>query len=339
MVFAVVKNWMVSKRYHEILSYCSALNGFDNRFCISDPFYSDDDLDEKFKHATMSTEPVLYSRLSPEQEKIRQSVQVMLVVVNEREFKACMSYLRPPTDKDRTFLEIHRQITSGHDVKTAIFHVGMYGKCLVAVMRVEAGHGGLAVEQTDFFPSCVLVCAVGVTAGFPENGCRMADILVSERVTDCSIMKEQDGRYIPRGETFSGSEYMIQCLKNYGGWDFQCSKAAEDNRSDVEFGLYLSRPVLLDDPKERKKILRFFGKEADGYEMEGFELFGKIEAIVVKSVCDLAGEKTKKWQATSALAANDYLHYHLSRINMDLVQSTQKGMPVCICCNTQICIQ
>ena len=280
--------------------------------------FSDEYLEKKYKNAKTANGVVLFNELSPEQNEICHAVQAMIINVNERELMATMSYLEPPNESYTTVLEVHRKIIIGHNPETAIFHIGMFGKCLVAVVRVEAGCAKVAINQTDLFPNIVLVAAVGVAAGFPENGVKIGDVLVSDRITDCSKYKYQDDAYIHRGTTFRACAYMMQRLKSDLRWEFQCSNAADNNKSKVKFGHFLSKPVLLDDPAERGKILKYFGIEAKGYEMEGFELFGKINCIIIKGVCDLAGGKTKKWQSTAALAANDYLYHHLNKSDLAL---------------------
>ena len=86
--------------------------------------------------------------------------------------------------------------------------------------------------------------------------------------------------------------------------------------------------MLLDDEEEREKMLKYFGKEAKGYEMEGFSIAeGAIDCIIVKGVCDFASGNNKIWQPTAALAAIDCLYHDLSRMDLSLMKDViQKGI-------------
>ena len=71
---------------------------------------------------------------------------------------------------------------------------------------------------------------------------------------------------------------------------------------------------------ERGRLLQYFGQEAKGFEMEGFGIMGSsMSFIIIKGVCDFAGDKTKAWQPTAALAANDYLYHHLCQTDLSLL--------------------
>ena len=74
-------------------------------------------------------------------------------------------------------------------------------------------------------------------------------------------------------------------------------------------------------------MLEYFGKEAKGYEMEGFSIAaGAIDCIIVKGVCDFACDKDKTWQPTAALAAIDCLHNDLDKMDLSLMKNfIQKG--------------
>lgn len=301
----------------------------------SEPAYSEKKLKEKYKKSVQAgyTQKI-YDDLTAEQKEILDEVQAMIIVVNDSEFMATMSYLRPP-DNCGQILEVHCKIKLRHAKDPQIFYIGMFGKCLVAVVRVEQGCGIDALNHSDRFKNILLIAAVGVAAGFPENNVKLGDVLISQKITDCSIYKQQDGIYIARGNTASASKYMITRLKNKFQWDFVCT--SKDAKSSVIIGQFLSKPLLLDDKEERRKILEHFGKEAKGYEMEGFSIAGgAIDCIIIKGVCDFASGKNKKWQPTAALAANDYLYHHLSQMDLsNMKDDVQKG-PSYIC--SHICI-
>ena len=296
--------------------------------CLSiEPKFSLKDLEEKYQKAIREGFTQLrYDELSTQQKEILGEVQAMLIVVNDSEFMATMSYLKPP--QNQKILKIHRNIKLGHDNNNPlIFYIGMFGKCLVAVTRVDQGCGRDALIHSDCFENVLLIAAVGVAAGFPENGVKLGDVLVSQQITDCSIYKRQDGEYISRGNTTRAFKYLIKRLKDGKfQWKFVCT--SQDTKSSVIFGQFLSKPMLLNDEAERGEILKYFGKEAKGYEMEGFSIAGgAIDCIIIKGVCDFASGKNKKWQPTAALAANDCLYHDLNQMDLSVMKDDiQKGI-------------
>ena len=71
-------------------------------------------------------------------------------------------------------------------------------------------------------------------------------------------------------------------------------------------------------------MLRDFGIDAKGFEMEGYSIIGfGIECIIIKGVCDYAYGKTKEWQPTAALAANDYLYHHLNQLDISSMKAAK----------------
>ena len=141
-------------------------------YYFAEPTYSMKDLKEKHRKATgelADNTRVRYNDLTAQQRKILDEVQAMIVVVNDSEFMATMCYLKPPNQYCQNILEVHCNITLGHTKNPLIFYIGMFGKCLVAVTRVDAGCGRDAINHSDHFKNIVLIAAVGVAAGFPKN--------------------------------------------------------------------------------------------------------------------------------------------------------------------------
>ena len=293
-----------------------------------EPLFTDDDLKEKYeKHRTKKEMPQ-YDKLNSQQRNIVAKVQAMIVVVNNNEFMATMCYLAPP-DHQNAVLKILCKTEVGPDSDPRIFYVGNFGKCPVAVTRVKQGRGKDAVyyAKKECFKNLVLIAAVGVAAGFPENGVKLGDVVISDRIHDCTIYKQQDKAYIPRGLMLPASNFMINLLSDHLDWNFACTKDEQRNTS-VKIGLILSKSVLLDDADERSRLLQYFGKEAKGFEMEGFGIMdSSMKFIVIKGVCDLGAHKSKEWQPTADLAANDYLHHHFSQTDLSsLLESNGRSM-------------
>ena len=292
---------------------------------LEQPIYSEKDLQEKSKKANAQNTVVNYRKLNEQQKKSLDDVQAMIIVVNQNEFMATMCYLKPPNELSH-ILEVHGSSEVGHVNIPFIFYIGMFGKCPVAVIRVEQGRGGDAIYHIKCLKNVFLVAAVGVAAGFPENKVHYGDVIISKQIKDCSIFRQEDEARIPRGNIIPSCKYMINRLQNTLYWEFVRSK--QGTKSSVTFGLFLSMPVLLDSERWRKEILKDFGMEAKGFEMEGFSITGfGVDCIIIKGVCDYAGGKTKEWQPTAALAANDYLYHHLNQIDISTMKAEKdKGL-------------
>ena len=283
-----------------------------------------EDLNDKSKKSNPQNTVVNYDELNARQKKILDGVQAMIIVVNQNEFMATMCYLKPPNEHS-CILEVHGSNEVGFANKQFIFYIGMFGKCPVAVTRVDQGRGRDAIVYIRCFKNILLIAAVGVAAGFPENKVHYGNVIISKQIKDCSIYRQEDGTCTPRGDTTPGCKYMIGRLQNTLSWEFVRSK--QGTKSSVIFGLFLSKPVLLDSKGGRAEILRDFGIDAKGFEMEGFSITGfGIECIIIKGVCDYASGKTKEWQPTAALAANDYLYHHLSQLDISSMRTARDDL-------------
>ena len=272
-----------------------------------------------------------YHELDIQQKDIVANVQAMLVVVNDHEFRATMCYLKPP-DKQDAVLRMQCTVPVGPDNDPRIFYVGKFGKCPVAVTQVQQGCGKDAVNHAteDHFENLVLIAAVGVAAGFPQNHVKLGDVLISDRIHNCQVYKLENNTYLPRGNVMPASKFMLQLLKEHFDWRYACTKDKKRNASVIS-GLILSKSVLLNDKAERDRLLRNFGSEAKGFDMEGFGIMeSSLNFIVIKGVCDFASDKNKEWQPTAALAANDYLFHHFSQTDLSLLLKSKQGNYLCI---------
>ena len=302
-----------------------------NNFIYTEPLYEKRDLEELCSEANVEVKVLHYDELDEKRKEMVAKVQAMLVVVNDYEDLATKCYLKPP-DGSKVILEIHRKTKYGPDFDPRIFLIGKFGKCPVAVTQVRQGHGSDAAlhADKDVFHDMQIIIAVGVAAGFPENKVKLGDVLIAERIHDCSIRKAQEGEIIPRGNVLPVSKYMFDRLLNKHNWDFPCTKD-KSRSSEVIPGVFLSNSELINDAKKRKELLIAHCKEAKGYEMEGFGIMtSSMDCIIVKGVCDYAGKKTKKWQPTAALAANHYLLQELERLDLSLLFKKQ-GTYACVC--------
>jgi len=51
--------------------------------------------------------------------------------------------------------------------------------------------------------------------------------------------------------------------------------------------------------------------------------------VIIRGVCDFAGNENKIWQPTAALAANDYLHHHFCQTDLSSLLD-KRGIYICI---------
>ena len=272
-----------------------------------------------------------YNELDIQKKTVVAKVQAILVVVNEFEFMATMCYLKPP-DGQNAVMTIQCIAPVGPDNDPRIFYVGNFGKCPVAVTQVQQGCGKDAVyhARKEIFKNLVLIAAVGVAAGFCENKVKLGDVLISDQIHNCAVYKHQHGGYIPQSNIMPASKFMMQILRNHFDWKYPCT-IDKSRDASVQFGLILSKPVLLNDETERGLLLKYFGSEAKGFEMEGFGIMeSSLDFIVIKGVCDFAGDKNKAWQPTAALAANDYLYHHFCQTDLSVLLENKPGSYIAI---------
>ena len=281
--------------------------------------YNDDALKKKYDEQKAEIRSQQFNDLNCQEKAIVAKVQAIIVVVNKNELMASLCYLAP-ADPLSVVLKILCKSPVGPDNDPRIFYVGKFGKCPVAITRVQQGCGKDAVNHArrEFFKNLVLIATVGIAAGFPENNVKLGDVLISKQILDTSIFKRGDKDY-PRGNKLPASKLMLQLLDHDLDWNFPCTKDEKRNAS-VKSGLILSESMLLNNQDERERLLRDYNKEAIGFEMEGFGIMGSsLDFIVIKGVCDLGAKKTDLWQPTAALAANDYLHHHFCQADLSLL--------------------
>ena len=278
-----------------------------------------------YAEANIQVKVINYSELDKKQKEMVAKVQAMIVVANDCEILATKCFLKPPDGSD-VILEIHRKTKYGPDFDPRIFLIGKFGKCPVAVTQVRQGHGSDAAlhADKDVFHDMQIIIAVGVAAGFPENKVKLGDVLIAERIHDCSLRKLNKGEIVPQGNVLPVSKYMFDRLQRKHDWYFPCTKNKK-RHSAVISGPFLSNSESLHDFKKRKELLEVHCKDAKGYETEGFGIMkSSMDCIIVKGVCDYAGEKTEKWQPTAALAANQYLLQELERLDLRLLLKNYK---------------
>ena len=256
-----------------------------------------------------------YDELNTQQKEIISKVQAIIIVINDNEFMATMCYLTPP-DHLNAVLKIQCKTLIESDINSQIFYVGNFGKCPVAVTLVNQGcnkdflcHVSL---RREYFKNLVLIAAVGAIAGFPDD-VQLGDVLISEQI---HAIHDQDIACNPWGTIIPASKFMLTLLKDHFDWKFYSTKDKSRDAS-VKFGLILNKPS---DVAERAQLLQYYSQKPKGVEVEGLDANNLSKNfIIIKGVCNFAGDNNKIWQPTAALAANDYLYHHLCQADLSLL--------------------
>ena len=260
------------------------------------------------------------------------SVIVLLVAVNDNEYLATRSYLKPleVDDGHKGIYKYSQHEKFGAKKDTfATYYIGKFGACVAAIRRIEAGAkaqgGAKEVPNMAFlaFSNIGAIIAVDVACGV-ENEDKMCDVLVSTQVANYDQSKAQAGRFIQRGSRINASSFLLNLFKDNVGWPNDSinpikSRLVECNMPvpKVVPGVILSGPYLINDPKLKKQLIKDIAEEAKGIEMEGAYLFEELEqtkthVIIVKAVCDFGdGKKHKVYQPTAALIAADLVYQKL----------------------------
>ena len=258
---------------------------------------------------------------------MKEKVVALLLVVNESEILAAHSYLKALDNYDNIFMFSQRTDYAGQKSEIAIYHIGNYGACPVAIQTILPGaviDGGASSAPNmayDCFPSLDAIIGVGVACGI-EKRAQMCDVLVSSKIVSYNRARAQEGRYVPRGETIDASSYLFTLFTQNVKWPNNSIKdhlkSGNMHIPKVKPGVILSGPFLIDDPKIKEQFIEDFAREAVGIEMEGCYLFGAAKRttthlIIVKAVCDFGdGKKSKEYQPTAALLAADLIKYSFS---------------------------
>ena len=285
--------------------------------------------------------PKQFEPLPPDgiKKEILSLVQVLLLTVNNNEFRATLGYMKPLKQYSNV-IKYHHRLDSPKSNDTAIYYVGQYGSCIAALCKIDPGvtsRTGASFAPTLAF-SCFqhlgAIISMGVACGV-KGRTNMCDVLVSSKVTGYDKARVEEGGFTPCGETVEASSYLKQIFSQTK-WPHDCKeickRLSENGMSlpKVYCGTILSGPYLIDDIEFKNLILKSFSKEAIGIEMEGASLFlaireTNIKSILVKAVCDFGdGNKDKTLQPTAAMLAANFVTHVLSDPQIPGVLSPSK---------------
>ena len=244
-----------------------------------------------------------------EVKRFSSEVELILLTINEHEYRAAALYMEKPSDKFERAVFV-----PGYGNRV----VGMFARMKTALIQSDVGArcDDFIKAAIDTFPNAQFVIAVGVCYAFDYSK-QLGDVLVSKQICDLSNSKfGKKGKIKNRGETIDVAiELKGLCMDLIS--DFYVT---DKRRCKVYSGQIVSLPNLINEESMQKKIAACV-PEAIGGEMEGGQLlkFQKKRSIkgviIIKGVVDYGdGNKTKEWQFTTAMAAVHYTHSKLQRI-------------------------
>ena len=234
-------------------------------------------------------------------------VRFVLQVVNESEYKAAVTFMKPP---EGTSFERAVVFPSAGTV------IGMFaGKRAGLIHTDEGSHCSDYVEEAiKTFPNAQFFINVGVGYAFDREKHKLGDVLVSRQICDFQNMRfNKDNNLIDRGQRIDVVQDLISifCKDLTHEEDFPVSDAKRCSRVDA--GQFASLPFIVESKEMRDKIRRAvpeaIGGDMEGRELLKFRLKRRIEGVVViKGVVHYAdGDKAEDWEFTASLAALNYV--------------------------------
>ncbi len=258
------------------------------------------------------TPPEVETREFRELLKFQKEVQLILQVVNENEYQAATTYMKPPTDNfDRAVL-----------FPRANMVVGRIGGIKTVLLQADMGNYVRAYveEAIELFPKALYIVSTGVCYAFSPYWVNFADVLVSDRISDLGNNRfDSNDDIVDQGQTVNVDHELnaLFCMNLEQDPQFNVT---QDRHSNVYAGNMVSYPALVDNSIIRDKIYAaipgVYGGEMEGGELLKLQQDGKIKGvIVIKGVSDYAdGSKTQDWQFTAASAALHYIESKLSDV-------------------------
>ena len=238
---------------------------------------------------------------------------VMIVVVNDDEYRAACHYMKPlGCENILTLIKYDTSMT-----------LGTFGGCNAVLVRADMGGDCQenVKEALEEFPNAKAIIAIGVAYGASRKY-SFGDVLVSKEIHGfCNVRLNDDGTVNARDPILiHPSKFQKKILDAFtfdtDNWDsLKCTK--EGREAKVHTGPMASGSLLFDSVKARDSIVQQIPKMIGG-EMEGRRLLEiqrdlqknsrEIGVIVVKGISDFAdGVKDKRWQLTAAMAAASYV--------------------------------
>lgn len=283
-----------------------------------------------------------------------EQVELLLITCNDKEFRAAVERLKPPTCVGQPQNKITSLPVRYFPDKSNVV-VGWFGNHKTVVLQAGMGEKcrtdlEVIIEKKGF-PNVKWIVAAGVAYSNDRIKRRFADVLVSKQVVNATQCRIEEDKIINRGfDVPIHKEIYDKFIYFAAEWSFKesfvCSKSDESElesqiecqcrTSKAHVGTIISRPDLVDNKKFRDKLWKHY-PNAIGGEMEGWVLLElqekwtkkELRVIIIKAVVDYAdGDKEKSWQWTAAKAAIDCVHYCLEKTSSE-PQGELKSLSCC----------
>ena len=235
------------------------------------------------------------------------NVQYIIQVVNENEYQAAVTLMKPP---DTLFKKAVVFPNPG-------FMIGMFANKKTALIHTSEGAdcSDYVQDTISYFPKAQFVIGIGIGYAFDSTLYRLGDVLISKQICDFNL-NFKNSEIIDTGQRIDVVEDLsvIFCT-NLTHEDFKVSD--KKRCANAYAGQFASLSANIESQKVRDRIHCSL-PEAIGGDMEGGELLKfqwkrEIKGVgVIKGVSHYAdGSRTVEWEFTASLAA---LHYANSKL-------------------------
>ena len=235
-------------------------------------------------------------------------VQWIIQVVNENEYQAAVTFMKPPgSEFQRTVIFPRPNIIVGMfaDKKTALIHTGGGSNCSDYVQ-----------DAVKAFPKAKFVIGTGICYAFDSEQHKLGDVLVSKQICDLRNLQLKIEGIVDHGQRVD----VVKDLQDVFCKDLicdECFPVSEQHISQVSTGQFVSFPFDVQSKEISVKIQKLvpyaIGGDMEGGELLKFQTKKKIEGvIVIKGVTHYANKNSaEEWEFTATLAA---LHYAESKL-------------------------
>lgn len=188
--------------------------------------------------------------------------------------------------------------------------VGQYNvihvQCLEMGSLSPGGSGQTINAALKEWPQIKAAIMVGICFGVDDKKQHVGDVVVATSIRNYETRRVGKKTEIPRGGTYQADRCLCNAFKNLKiTWE---NIGTDNKKKELYFGVYISGEQLVDNVKNRNKLLSET-PEAQAGEMEGNGLIAacvssRIPWILVKSICDFAdGNKGKNKNTRQIIAA------------------------------------
>ena len=245
--------------------------------------------------------PVIVKSVDRElMEKLAPAIEVLLVTTTDIERDALLSEMNPlPGQPDVVMGSLSDQV----------YRFGKLGCHAVAIVQTTMGsqgpHGsGLEVYHPIKELKLKAIIAIGIAFGVDRSKLRCGDVMVASSIQPYELAK-MTHKIAHRSNAIPCGEILLEAFRNRTA-DWKRMRALTPVA--VQRGLLLSGEKVVNNKLFRDELVSAFPL-AIGGEMEGTGIYaaanrGKVEAIIVKAVCDWAdGHKNDAAQPFAAQSA------------------------------------